>query len=162
MNEISTLEKKLQTIEQKDGMYVVPLGNGAVADNAGILEVKLAKIGDPNKQKNVQKELEQYLPGLTELRKNFPAIEEPYNRLCELHNMLWDIEDQKRQIEKGREEEEFVAHILEEDPEVLKRYLVLCRQVSKYNDERATVKRRINDITGSKIVEEKSHTTVSV
>jgi hypothetical protein len=164
MNEtLTTPGKSLSRpkIEQREGMYVLPMGNGTVADNASILEVKHEKINDAVKKQNVAKELEQYLPALEKLRKDFPQIEGPYQRLAELHNLLWDIEDQKRLLERGLDEDKFVEHIMEADPEDLKKYLVLCRLVSKYNDERASVKKTINEVTGSKIVEAKSHATVS-
>ncbi len=164
MEKMQTIDTNTPTpakqIEQRDGMYVLPIGNAAVVDNASILETKIQKI-DEIKKANVATELEQYMPALESLRSQFPEIEAPYKRLGELHNLLWDIEDGKRVIEKGKDEEEFIEDIMKEDPSVLHKYLVLCRQVSKYNDERASLKALINKITGSKIVEVKSHNTVS-
>ena len=148
------------SIEKKDGMYVLPMGDATVLDTAGILENKLTKITGPDRQAIVALELGQYMPAVIRLKDEFPDIKELYERLLTLHQMLWDIEDEKRVIEKGRDETEFVAGILGEPREVLERYLVLCRQVSKFNDERATIKRRMNKITGSKIVEIKSHKTI--
>lgn len=153
-------EVKQSVIEKRDGMYVLPIGDAAVVDNASILETKLQKI-DEARRPNVSKELGEYMPALETLRKQFPEIEAPYKRIGELHSLLWDIEDGKRVIEKGKNEEEFIEDLMKEEPEVLHRYLVLCRQVSKYNDERASLKAQINKITGSKIVEVKSHATVS-
>lgn len=164
MDKAPTVDTNVKTpesnIEQKNGMYVLPIGNAVVIDNALILDVKLQKI-DEARRANVSKELEQYMPALLDLKKEFPEIEDSCKRLSELHNLLWDIEDGKRAIEKGKDEEEFIESIMKEDPAVLHKYLVLCRQVSKYNDERASLKALINKITGSKIVEVKSHTTVS-
>ncbi|MCX6754105.1 MAG: hypothetical protein NTV03_03575 [Candidatus Nomurabacteria bacterium] len=157
---VSDNEVKQSVIEKRDGMYVLPIGDAAVVDNASILETKLQKI-DEVRRANVSKELGEYMPALEALRKQFPEIEAPYKRLSELHNLLWDIEDGKRVIEKGKDEEEFIDALMKEDPAVLHKYLVLCRQVSKYNDERASLKALINKITGSKIVEVKSHVTVS-
>ena len=61
----------------------------------------------------------------------------------ELNGVMWDIEDGKRDCERrGEFGPEFVA---------------LARAVYRENDRRAAIKRAINEITGSDIVEEKSY-----
>ncbi len=61
--------------------------------------------------------------------------------------MLWDIEEQKRLKEKEKcFDQEFIE---------------LARAVYVYNDKRAEIKRQINLITNSDIIEEKSYEKLS-
>ena len=60
-----------------------------------------------------------------------------------LDQALWDIEDDIRDKEAGQEFDD--------------RFIALARSVYRKNDERAAIKRRINDLLGSEIVEEKSY-----
>ena len=88
---------------------------------------------------------------LSHLRKiaaqHFPTISPELARLSEdLHKVnaeLWDIEDGKR---KAEAEQCFDSFFIE-----------LARSVYKKNDLRARLKREVNDLLGSAIVEEKSH-----
>ena len=64
-------------------------------------------------------------------------------KLEEINRKLWDIEDWIRECEKQeRFDKEFVE---------------LARSVYKLNDERSKIKRDINVITKSNIIEEKSY-----
>ncbi|MFI0432054.1 MAG: hypothetical protein ACH36H_02800, partial [Candidatus Nanopelagicales bacterium] len=63
--------------------------------------------------------------------------------LLAINQSLWDIEDGKRAHERRQD---FGAEFVE-----------LARQVYIRNDRRAAVKRQINEVMGSTIVEEKSH-----
>ena len=67
--------------------------------------------------------------------------------LHELNLALWDIEEGKRACER---EQRFDAEFIQ-----------LARDVYLKNDQRAVIKRRINDLLGSDIREEKSHRTVT-
>ncbi len=59
--------------------------------------------------------------------------------------LLWNVEDALRELEgKG----DFGA-----------RFVSLARQVYKTNDHRAEVKKKINELLNSKVVEEKSYPT---
>jgi hypothetical protein len=63
--------------------------------------------------------------------------------LLDVNKKLWDVEDFIRHKEKLKEfDEEFVFY---------------ARNVYITNDLRAEIKRKINDITNSEIVEEKSY-----
>ncbi|HEV3447478.1 MAG TPA: hypothetical protein VG099_22745, partial [Gemmataceae bacterium] len=64
-------------------------------------------------------------------------------RLKTVNECLWQIEDQIRSCER----------IHDFGP----RFIELARSVYKQNDERAALKRRINDLLGSRLVEEKSY-----
>ena len=64
-------------------------------------------------------------------------------RLKNINAALWDIEDHIREHERSKNfDAEFVA---------------LARSVYRTNDERSAVKRAINELLASKIIEEKSY-----
>jgi len=122
---------------------LVPVSPGELLDKITILRIKAARIADPGKLANVRHELET-------LERTWRAS--PYAAadvavevaaLQAVNARLWDIEDDIREQERLRN---FDAHFIE-----------LARSVYVENDERARVKRRINDKLGSTIVEEKSY-----
>ena len=122
---------------------LIPVSAGELADKITILRVKAERIGDPEKERNVRHEL-----GLLEeaAREHLPDGVEMRSLMAELTQVnarLWDIEDGKRDCERRQDfGPDFVA---------------LARAVYIENDRRADVKRRINALTGSTIVEEKSY-----
>jgi hypothetical protein len=63
--------------------------------------------------------------------------------LLAVNAALWDIEDGKRDCERRQD--------------FGPAFIALARSVYIENDRRAAMKRRINDLTGSDIVEEKSY-----
>jgi hypothetical protein len=122
---------------------LVPVSWGEIIDKITILEIKAERLGDPAKLANVNKELaelasvrEREFPGhagLAKLAAELKAINEK----------LWVVEDDIRDCERAKD---FGAKFVE-----------LARAVYFTNDERAAVKRRINDLLGSALVEEKSY-----
>ena len=122
---------------------LIPVSAGELADKITILRVKAARIGDPEKERNVRHEL-----GLLEAaaREHLPPGEQMdalIAELTEVNAALWDIEDGKRDCERRQD---FGPGFVE-----------LARKVYVENDRRAAIKRRINAATGSEIVEEKSY-----
>ncbi len=118
---------------------LVPISLGELYDKISILLIKIQNIQDVNKLLNINKELTL----LQELAEKYP-IEEMYNTALYVINLkLWEVEDQLRIKEKIRSF----------DIEFIK----LARDVYHLNDERARVKREINEKYGSSIVEEKSY-----
>ena len=65
------------------------------------------------------------------------------DQLKEINLRLWDIEDAKRTAEKNSD--------------FGKNFIELARNVYKFNDERAKIKLKINEILRSNIKEVKSH-----
>ena len=62
--------------------------------------------------------------------------------MWQINQQLWDIEDKLRDKERANSfDDEFIQ---------------LARSVYITNDERSRIKRKINDMLGSEIVEEKS------
>lgn len=122
---------------------LVPVSWGEVIDKITILEIKAERLTDAAKLANVTRELtelaavrEREFPGhagLAALAAELKAINET----------LWVIEDDIRDCERAKD---FGAKFVE-----------LARAVYVTNDERALSKRRINDLLGSTLVEEKSY-----
>ncbi len=122
----------------------VPVSPGELLDKITILRIKAARIGDAGKLANVRHELallertwreSPYASG-KDVAAQVAALEAVNGR-------LWNIEDDIR--DKERE------HAFDE------RFIELARSVYIENDERAHLKRAINDLLESAIVEEKSY-----
>lgn len=122
----------------------IEISPGEVIDRLTILRIKLEHITDEAKLDNVRLELE----GLEDVRgKNIPGTPEIKALEADLEAInakLWDIEDEIRDCERDGE---FGPHFIE-----------LARAVYYNNDERARIKREINQLLGAGIVEEKSYT----
>lgn len=120
---------------------LAPISWGELIDKITILEIKSARIADPAKRANVQRELQ----ALTQVRDTqggaTPAA--LVAELRQVNEQLWEIEDLIRDCEgRGDFGPAFVD---------------LARRVYKTNDRRAALKRRINEQLGSDLVEEKSY-----
>jgi len=76
-----------------------------------------------------------------------PQLMKLENLLFVTNSHLWDIEDNLRHIEK----------IGFGDPQLLEDFVELARGVYFTNDERSKIKREINELTNSNVVEEKSY-----
>ena len=117
---------------------------GELIDKLSILEIKLLNIKDSYKSSNVYKELETLNPYFQDLLDEYGVdIKNLYTRISNINKTLWDIEDAIRDKEKAEEfDEEFVE---------------LARSVYIVNDQRAAVKKEINLLTKSELIEEKSY-----
>ena len=116
---------------------------GELIDKITILEIKAERIQDPGKLANVRHELRL----LTAARdRSVPPSAELDALTAELRRVnlaLWDVEDALRDCER---DEQFGAE-----------FIRLARSVYKHNDRRAAYKRKINELLGSAILEEKSY-----
>ncbi|MEE9139771.1 MAG: DUF6165 family protein [Alphaproteobacteria bacterium] len=121
----------------------VPVAPGELIDKITILEIKSERISDEAKLRNVRAEL----AILTRLREAAFALDGEFEALAAqlkaINGELWDIEDRIRECERAGD---FGAT-----------FVALARSVYRTNDRRAAVKRRINELLGSDIVEEKSY-----
>jgi hypothetical protein len=121
---------------------VVPLSWGELIDKITILEIKRERIGRPDALAHVARE-HQLLSGIGALALQVEAVRRVYEELRSVNAALWEIEDRIRAADAMRQfGPEFVA---------------LARSVHQTNDRRALLKRRINDLLGSELVEEKSY-----
>jgi hypothetical protein len=123
---------------------LVPISPGELLDKITILRIKAQRMTDRDKLANVRHELELLEQTWREsARQTNVEVSAEERELEAVNAKLWDIEDDIRDKESGRE---FDA-----------RFIELARAVYVNNDERAAIKRRINLKLGSKIVEEKSY-----
>ena len=122
---------------------LVPISVGELLDKISILEIKAEALSDPAKQANVRREL----AALEAVRGReiaaLPELAALYGELKSANQALWRIEDEIRECER--------------DGQFDQRFIELARSVYRTNDRRAVVKRRINELTGSELVEEKSY-----
>jgi hypothetical protein len=121
----------------------VPVAVGELLDKIAILQIKLERMTNESRRANVGREL-QLLQGVAE--SSLPASAELTRLTAQLKTVneeLWEIEDAIR--------------ICERDGDFGERFVELARSVYKSNDRRATLKRRINELLSSAIVEEKSY-----
>ena len=122
-------------------MVNIPISIGELFDRISILEIKLEKIQNKEKLKNIKKELL--------LLNNLSSIIDVSNikhliiELKETNLILWDIEDRIRIKEQSLQFDE--------------QFIQLARNVYITNDKRSEIKRKINLITNSELIEEKSY-----
>jgi hypothetical protein len=121
----------------------VPVSFGELIDKLTILEIKDARIGDAARRANVRTELDLLASTWEAAPASRTDIAAERARLRAVNEALWDIEDRIRLKEKARA---FDAEFIE-----------LARSVYIRNDERAAIKREINQKLGSTLVEEKSY-----
>ena len=122
---------------------LIPASAGELIDKITILEIKVKNIRDPEKNRNVAKELEALVKCL---RKNISYTDKLADlraSLKSINEALWDIEDDIRLCEQRREFGD--------------KFIKLARSVYRQNDKRAAVKKEINVLLGSSIIEEKSY-----
>ena len=121
----------------------VPVAPGELIDKLTILRLKAERIIDPAKLENVRREqsaLQDVADRTLPDHRDLPSL---WEELYGIHARLWVIEDDIRACDaRGDFGEEFIA---------------LARAVYQTNDLRAKVKRRINEVLGSALVEEKSY-----
>ena len=121
----------------------VEIAPGELIDKITILEIKLQCITDEAKLQNVRTEW-------AVLKKsrdaNLPCsaeLEDLTAKLKKVNEKLWTIEDYIRNFERRRDfSDEFIQ---------------LARAVYLNNDDRARLKRSINELLGSNLIEEKSY-----
>jgi Family of unknown function (DUF6165) len=121
----------------------VPVSPGELLDKITILRIKSRRMADPGKLANVRRELE----ALEATWKSSPYaavdIEGELSSLLAVNERLWTIEDDIRDKER--------AKTFDAD------FIRLARAVYIENDERAAIKKRLNQKLGSTLVEEKSY-----
>ncbi len=122
----------------------IEVSNGEILDKITILVIKSKMITDPIKLKNINNELDELIPflDLVEYESNV-IVNSLIKELQSINEKLWVIEDKLRDKEKLKEfDDEFIQ---------------LARDVYFTNDERARIKKNLNEVTNSKLVEEKSY-----
>jgi hypothetical protein len=122
---------------------LAPVSAGELIDKITILRIKVERISDPGKVAMARAELNQ-LSLIADRHIAFTDdIYEFADELQAVNERLWDIEDDIRKKEKARKFDD--------------KFIALARSVYINNDERATIKRKLNEALGSQIVEVKQY-----
>ena len=120
---------------------------GELVDKITILEIKSLKIENKDKLKNVKYELEI----LNKIFNKLDTTEDVLKAKKELYKInleMWEIEDKIRLFEKEKK--------FDED------FIQLARNVYKTNDNRSRIKKRLNLLFSSDLIEEKEYISFEI
>ncbi len=119
----------------------IDVSNGELVDKVTILSIKLNKFKSKEKLQNVRKEFDLLYQSMASIGITEDTSE--FQDLFKINLTLWEIEDQIRSKEARKEfDNEFIR---------------LARRVYFKNDKRTKIKRQINIITHSSLIEEKEY-----
>ena len=122
---------------------LTPISWGELIDKITILEIKQINIKSTSALSNINKELGY----LSEIVKNSDGVSELIKelklQLLDVNKRLWQVEDEIRDKELKQEFDRI--------------FIELARKVYRLNDERAKLKKDINQVLKSELVEEKSY-----
>ena len=117
---------------------------GELFDKITILNIKTKKIKDQQKIKNILKELNTLNEQATKIDiSDKLSLDDQVIKLQSINEELWDIENFKRECEANKDFGE--------------NFIKLSRDVHFKNDIRAEIKKEINLLSNSIIVEEKEY-----
>ena len=117
---------------------------GELFDKITILNIKTQKIQDSEKLTNIKNELNFLNNQTSNINvKDQESLNKNINKLQSINEELWDIENYKRECEANKDFGE--------------KFIELSRDVHFKNDIRAQIKKEINLLTDSIIVEEKEY-----
>ena len=125
------------------GAIRIEVAPGELIDKLTILEIKRERIQDPAKLANVEVERAALQSAYDAAIPASPALLALRAQLRGVNARLWDIEDEIRDCER---EQDFGP-----------RFVALARAVYRTNDQRSEIKREINLLLGSSLIEEKSY-----
>jgi hypothetical protein len=124
-------------------MAYVLTSYGEIIDKYTILQIKLEHITDLNKQMHILEDIDALVLTVNTLQSSDQGIVDLTKSLKTVNEALWLIEDNIRIKERlSQFDDEFIA---------------LARSVYLKNDERAQLKYKINLLTNSPLIEEKSY-----
>jgi Family of unknown function (DUF6165) len=122
---------------------VAEIAPGELLDKITILEIKRSRTKEESKLHNIRVELGALLAVKARSLRSSRELDRITTQLKAVNEELWEIEDNIRLEEKRQD---FGA-----------RFIELARSVYHKNDKRAALKKQINLLLGSQIVEEKSY-----
>ena len=121
----------------------IPVSWGELIDKITILEIKMNRIQDVDKLDKISKELEALSLVFNQDCSEPELVGQLKAELRTVNEKLWEIEDDIRKCEK----EKNFSHL----------FIDLARAVYKNNDQRSVLKREINTVLKSELIEEKSY-----
>ena len=125
------------------GIIMVEISPGELVDKITILEIKLERIKDAAKTDNVRTEWQVLTNARDETIDGSPDLDRLTAELKQVNESLWVIEDDIRECERNKD--------------YGPKFVDLARGVYVNNDQRSRIKRAINDLLGSRLIEEKSY-----
>ena len=125
------------------GSISIPISPGELIDKIAILAIKSERMTEPGKLENVRAERALLEASLAEAGAGSKELDDLTAELKRVTETLWEIEDEIRLCEKAQD--------------FGPRFIELARSVYRTNDRRADIKRQINELLGSRILEEKSY-----
>jgi hypothetical protein len=125
-------------------MIHIPVSVGELIDKITILSIKMTKIADENKLRNIGFELNNLNQVLEDQGYHLTAeFADLYSSLYTINLRLWMLEDDIRELTKTQDHgQQFIATAM---------------GIHQANDLRMKIKTQINQIYKSAIVEEKSY-----
>lgn len=127
----------------------IEISNGELLDKITILKIKLIKIKDDDKRKHLMEEHDLLVAKMMVLTDLFDNKDDEgeylklFDQLFSVNERLWRIEDQIREKES--------KNIFDKD------FIELARSIYFINDVRSIIKKSINELTKSNIVEIKQY-----
>ena len=121
----------------------VPVSIGELFDKISILDIKTKKIKNKDDLKLIKYELSKLKKIAKSKGLTSTKIKRKYLLLKSINEKLWNIENKKRRFERLKRFD--------------KSFIDLARKVYIFNDKRAQIKKDINYLSGSSIVEIKLH-----
>ena len=122
---------------------IVQVSSGELIDKIAILKIKKKKIFNKSKLKNINNELSLLNEIYKNNFKNNKKLLLYEKKLIKINKKLWDIEDKIR--------------FLESKKNFNQQFIDLARAIYINNDKRSEIKKKINKLTGSRLIEEKSY-----
>jgi hypothetical protein len=124
-------------------VLLIPISPGELIDKITILQIKRERFTDAAKLANVQHELDVLTQTSTGSLPASPELSKLSAALKKTNEALWAVEDDIRLCDKSGD---FGALFVE-----------LARSVYRHNDVRCALKRQINELLGSELIEEKGY-----
>ncbi len=122
---------------------VIEISAAELVDKITVLQIKSERIKDPLKLKNVNFELDLLTTTYREKLPSSPRLDELFKELKAVNESIWDSEDEVRVLERAQDF----------GPEFLKQ----TRNSHSMNERRFSLKKEINELVKSKLIEEKSY-----
>ena len=132
-------------MERDSHTLLIPVAAGELIDKITILRIKADRLLRPQALENVRRELRALEAVLNEAGPALCVddVISLTDSLQAINIQLWDVEDALR--------------LLEADQNFDQEFIALARSVYQLNDQRAGLKRQINEACGSSLLEEKSY-----
>jgi tetratricopeptide (TPR) repeat protein len=121
----------------------IPVSPGELIDRITICEIKTERMHDSAAITNVRRNLDSLRAVRDRQLPNTPQLADLTTRLKDVNECLWDIENEVRDCERRQD--------------FGPRFIELARSVYRTNDLRSTLKRQIDQLLGSPLIEEKSY-----